>query len=921
MPQYQKKSFEELRFEDYSQQAGGAAGGGAFGNTGLNNTAGNATSGGLFGGGNNSFGAVNNTAGGGLFGSSPNNNNSNNAFGASSTNTGGGLFGATSTPNTFGATNTASSPFNSNTNAVSFGGATTSNNTGGGLFGATNNTNTTFGAQPGLFGSTQQPAQNSPFGGAQQSSQAFGSTNLNAFGSQQTAGTTGGGLFGNNNTSSTGLFGNTGGAFGNTNTSTGAFGSISGANNTNTGGGGLFGSANTTGNTGGGGLFGGTNNASNTGGGGLFGNTNNTSGTGGGGLFGNTGNTSNTGGGGLFGNTNNANNTGGGLFGNTNNTGNPSGGGLFGSTSNTSNTGGGGLFGSTNTNSLNNNTNTTGGLFGSSSPGLNSNTGGGLFGNTASGNNTAGGGLFGASNNTNNSNFFGNSGGLVSNTTSSNSQGLGLFGAQNNQTGQSQQQNSMNQNNGLIGFGTGGTGNLMSNVNIQNPTPYACGPQSQMVRHVALATQAWRPTENPDRNTVKDGDNSGKLSNLNTPISAKTNTGLVGAQTPGGHVTIGHHQPRTPSSVVGVRPRGYGRSYGTLITASAGRNSHSSRVSNMVIGSSPRSAANFKGNSGILGAGGATNNLGKLKIPEGSESLISRTQVLSPGVFDLNKRLTINKAGRQSTPRIRNLTKQHQEKEKEKENENLRASEGDNSSNIKPNLPSRHENEDANHGSSYDESSINAIPARNTGLDKVNNEDEDQQDQELEVEEKEESVDLTIHPPSGGYSRSPISGNAFGKESRFSARSSNSSRKNNRCPTLSQEYIEMGYFTSPSIAELEKLSESELAQVTDFAVSRKHFGTVRWIGAVDVRDLKIHDIVDISEQSIEVYKSEETTPERGQALNRPAICTVQNVEKPPEFNGTHEEFRDWLSDIYTTDIGGTFINYTDGVWMFKVEHF
>ena len=54
---------------------------------------------------------------------------------------------------------------------------------------------------------------------------------------------------------------------------------------------------------------------------------------------------------------------------------------------------------------------------------------------------------------------------------------------------------------------------------------------------------------------------------------------------------------------------------------------------------------------------------------------------------------------------------------------------------------------------------------------------------------------------------------------------------------------------------------------------------------MDVKDLVVDDVVDIENQSIEVYKSEEDTPARGTKLNKPAICCVENLLKPPEFQG------------------------------------
>ncbi|KAK5119757.1 hypothetical protein LTR85_007333 [Meristemomyces frigidus] len=431
------------------------ASGGAFGasNTGSS----------LFGGGGNAstgFGAnttstPNNPFSSGAsstgFGASAANTNTGGAFGAS--NTGGGAFGG------FGATNTAAAagnnnqgtatvpfqPFqekegatnvtqayqsvtfqepyknksfeelrvedyaqgrrfgNANGQAGSFGqstgfggfGQTNTSTAGGGLFGSQPAQNTTTsGSTFGGFGSTAAPAANTsnPFGG----------------------GSTGGGLFGNQNKPAAGgLFGNTA----STGANTGAFGSTAGS---------------------GGGLFGNQNNQqqSNPFGGAAATNT-------GGGLFGSQANTqqastgfgaSNTGGG-LFGAQNNQqqNKPAFGGFGQSANTG-----GAFGGGTNT----GGGLFGAQNNQQAQSNpfggstSNTGGGLFGAKP------ASGGLFGNTATNNTNTSGGLFGNNQNQGNtgSSLFGNQNqakpsgtGLFGGSTNTGSTGGGLFGGANNQ--------------------------------------------------------------------------------------------------------------------------------------------------------------------------------------------------------------------------------------------------------------------------------------------------------------------------------------------------------------------------------------------------------------------------------------------------------------------------------------------------------
>ncbi|KAL9046474.1 MAG: hypothetical protein Q9214_000698 [Letrouitia sp. 1 TL-2023] len=339
--------------------------------------------------------------------------------GAFGTSTGFGGFGGQSTGGTFGSNNQSSGGFGSQS-APSYGGGQTTNsgfgpnNNAGGIFGSS-------GAKPGgIFGSTSQ-STGGLFGSGQ--SGGFGTQNNTGSSANNTGFGSGGGagLFSqnnqqqqqqkpsfsftpnNNNNSGFGASGASGFGAGNTNTSSG---------------GGIFGTTQTSSS------FGGSQQQANSNPFGGFGtnqqsqNQNNPAPTFGG--FG-TNNQQQQKPGAFFGNTNNANNNAGGLFG-TNNANNnqqqQTGGGLFGATNNNQTGGsslfgpkpastGGGLFGNNNAN----NSNSTSSLFGPNNTNQNQqNQAGGLFANSSNQQQQKPGSLF-----TNST-----TGGLFSNNSTSN---------------------------------------------------------------------------------------------------------------------------------------------------------------------------------------------------------------------------------------------------------------------------------------------------------------------------------------------------------------------------------------------------------------------------------------------------------------------------------------------------------------------
>jgi nuclear pore complex protein Nup98-Nup96 len=224
-----------------------STGTGLFGNNNPNTS----NTGSMFGQNNN------NTTGGGLFGSKPpaatvglfGNNNPSNI-------SGGGLFGGNTTSNAFGSntnTSTATGGLFGQKPTATTGGLFGSNNsintgsTGTGLFGNNNNTNT----GGGLFGAKPAGTTTTGFGSASSGGGLFGNNNTNAANTTSTTG----GLFGNNNGTKSLFGGANTTATSATSGGTGLFGAALGANNNNqqqqntSFGGGLFGQNQNKGNT------------------------------------------------------------------------------------------------------------------------------------------------------------------------------------------------------------------------------------------------------------------------------------------------------------------------------------------------------------------------------------------------------------------------------------------------------------------------------------------------------------------------------------------------------------------------------------------------------------------------------------------------------------------------------------------------
>lgn len=148
--------------------------------------------------------------------------------------------------------------------------------------------------------------------------------------------------------------------------------------------------------------------------------------------------------------------------------------------------------------------------------------------------------------------------------------------------------------------------------------------------------------------------------------------------------------------------------------------------------------------------------------------------------------------------------------------------------------------------------------------------------------------------------------------------------KTSRAPKLSKP----AYNVSPSVDELASMSEGDLAAVEGFCVRRPGVGKVEWIGAVDVRDANLDDIVEIQHGDISVYALAEEAgnkPVEGSKLNRPAILTYYNMYPKSGPSATPEDFDKFERKLERSarKSGAQFLSYdkSAGEWKIRVQHF
>lgn len=613
-----------------------------------------------------------------------------------------------------------------------------------------------------------------------------------------------------------------------------------------------------------------------------------------GGMFGSSGNTN------AFGTT--TTNTSGGLFGNTST---PSAFGnnksSFGNNANAfgSTAASGGLFGNTSAN-----TNTTGGLFGAKPAssfgsntgfGTSNSNGGGMFGNNTQ-TNTSSGGLFGSTNNTstfgNNSTtttgMFGNtnnnasSGGLFGNKTQ---QSGSLFGGNNTNTSSGglfgNTNNNSSNSGGLFGSNNNNTttGGLFGNTNTNT------SGSGGLFGNTNNSTGNLFASNNTNSNSggLFGGNNSSSMfGNNNTSNNNNSSGGLFGNSNAGNNNMFNNNQNNNGNIQLMnlVNLAGYAKSSNLEMKRHLELAKRAWDPLNNLSSSTQYGPKKFKFQVSLPNSSKTETDPGLLKQKYDSidpkKSKVNNVESLGA--------LVVRSAQKKRREVVRNNSSSYASKLK------LIASP--------------------------------TILRLNNGLkiDKTRRLTTGKQIRQLNIEKESKETDEIPLPP---------------QKLLFAVSTTNKSEsvkpENGLAPKLSAGLVQKGYRTKPDIGVLKNKSNQELEAVEDFEIIRVNYGSVKFIGKTDLKGLIIsEDMIEINEDSVELYKTEEATPAVGTKLNKPAEITIQNVVIPIGFHGGVVEFTKFLKEVYTPKMDATFLsfNVTDlhsaekkGIWRFQVEHF
>jgi hypothetical protein len=126
------------------------------------------------------------------------------------------------------------------------------------------------------------------------------------------------------------------------------------------------------------------------------------------------------------------------------------------------------------------------------------------------------------------------------------------------------------------------------------------------------------------------------------------------------------------------------------------------------------------------------------------------------------------------------------------------------------------------------------------------------------------------------------------------------------------------YSCTPSIAELEKMTDRELERLPVFEVSNEH-GKIEWRN-VDVRNLDLDDIVEIKVtedggHEVGVYANEDP------AIDKPPVGTGLNKKATVTYYGFHCDYDEVKQGCAEAGMNMLSYDCTTGLLMFTVDHF
>jgi hypothetical protein len=97
--------------------------------------------------------------------------------------------------------------------------------------------------------------------------------------------------------------------------------------------------------------------------------------------------------------------------------------------------------------------------------------------------------------------------------------------------------------------------------------------------------------------------------------------------------------------------------------------------------------------------------------------------------------------------------------------------------------------------------------------------------------------------------------------------------------------------TTPNFVEICRMTTNELSKVRNFSIFND-YGSISWEKEVDLRNLNLDEIIEISHMFISVYQGKVIVPELGQGLNHKALLKLKNMRPDSEEN--YEEYLESL---------------------------